>query len=133
MKEKKRIAAGINWRRTITAPMMMKIHRAIPASLNEIPLAKAGVAIRVTRPTVKPANHDLFIFAIPHSPFLFGSTLLNAFHMPMGERRLPFIEAIEIIMLIKLRGIRLDIGRQAKSIIKIYNLANLIVKDLIIG
>ena len=53
--------------------------------------------------------------------------------MPMGERRLPFIEAIEIIMLIKLRGIRLDIGRQAKSIIKIYNLANLIVKNLIIS
>jgi hypothetical protein len=44
------------------------------------------VAIRVTRPTVNPATHDLFVFVIPHSPFLFGSTLLNAFHVPMGKR-----------------------------------------------
>jgi hypothetical protein len=70
MKDKKRIVAGINCRRTITAPMMMKTQRAIPASLKEIPLAKAGVAIKVTRPTTNPDNHDRFILAIPHSPFL---------------------------------------------------------------
>jgi hypothetical protein len=37
--------------------------------------------------------------------------------MPMGKRRLLFIKPIEIIIIIKLKGIGLDIGWQAKSII----------------
>jgi hypothetical protein len=93
--------------------MMMKIQRAIPASFNEIPLAKAGVAIRVTRTTVNPASHARFIFTIPHSPFLLDPLLLNAFHMPMGKRRSLFIKPIEIIILIILKGSRLNTVSQA--------------------
>jgi hypothetical protein len=76
MKEKKRIAAGINWRRMITAPMIMKIQRAIPASLRLIDLANAGVAIRVIKPTINPANQGFLPFNILHPPFLMGSTLI---------------------------------------------------------
>jgi hypothetical protein len=100
--------------------------------LKEIPLAKAGVAIRVTRPTVKPANHDLFIFTIPHSPFLLCPPLPFAFHMPMRERYLLFMKLIEIIMLIKLKGIRLNAVWEPRGIIKIYFRGDLIVKNLII-
>jgi hypothetical protein len=71
---------------TITAPMMMKIHRAIPASLKLIDLAKAGVTIPtrsgMINPTIIPANQDFLPFDIPHSPFLMGSNLNIAFHMP---------------------------------------------------
>jgi hypothetical protein len=59
----------------MTAPMMMKIHRATPASFKLIDLANAGVAIRVTKPTVNPVIHDLFPFNMPHSPFLFDFNL----------------------------------------------------------
>jgi hypothetical protein len=75
MKEKKRIAAGINWRRTMIAPMMMKIQRVTPASFRLIDLANAGVAIRAINPTVNPANQDFLPLNIPHPPFLLGSPL----------------------------------------------------------
>jgi hypothetical protein len=61
---------------------MMKTQRAIPASLKLIPLANAGVAMRVINPTIIPANQYFLLFDIPHSPFLMGSTLNIAFHMP---------------------------------------------------
>jgi hypothetical protein len=72
MKEKKRIAAGINWRRTITAPMMMKIQRITPPSFRLMDLANAGVAIRINHPTINPANQGFLPFNTLHSPFLVG-------------------------------------------------------------
>jgi hypothetical protein len=55
------------------APMMIKIHKAIPASLKLIPLAYAGVAIParsgMNNPTIIPANQGFLPFNIPHSPF----------------------------------------------------------------
>ena len=45
-KLKKRIIAGISWRRTMADPMIIKIQRATPASLKLIDRAKAGEARR---------------------------------------------------------------------------------------
>ena len=67
---KKRIAAGINCSRTIIAPMMIKIHRATPASFRLIDLANAGVEIKLIKPTMKPIVKTFFPFIILLSPFL---------------------------------------------------------------
>jgi len=74
MKEKKRIAAGINWRRTITAPMMMKIQRVNPASFRLIDRANPGVAINKDNPTIIVV--DQIFFDITHTPFLIRWTLI---------------------------------------------------------
>jgi hypothetical protein len=63
--------------------MMMKIHMATPASFRLIDLAKAGVAIKMTKPPIKLGTNDLFILNISHSPFLLGSSYEIAFHMPI--------------------------------------------------
>jgi hypothetical protein len=86
IKEKKSIAAGISWRRTITAPMMMKIQRATPASFRLIDRANAGVAIKLTKIMIIPVSHVFVPFDIPHSPFLFGLDLKVAFRMPRGNQ-----------------------------------------------
>jgi hypothetical protein len=52
--------------------------------------------------------------------------------MPMRERYLLFMKLIEIIMLIKLKGIRLNAVWEPRGIIKIYFRGDLIVKNLII-
>jgi hypothetical protein len=72
MKEKKRIAAGINWRRTITVPMMMKIQSVAPASFRLMDLAKTGVADSAITPSTNPVNQVLFPFNTAHTPFLMG-------------------------------------------------------------
>ena len=51
--------------------------------------------------------------------------------MPMGESWLLFAKAVETITLIKLKRIRMNTVKQTKSIIKIYILGNLVVKNLI--
>jgi len=54
MKLKKTITVGINWRRAINAPMMMKIQRVIPCFMKVIDLANAGEVIRVINPIINP-------------------------------------------------------------------------------
>jgi hypothetical protein len=51
------------------APMMMKIQRAVPASLKLIPLANAGDAIREINPTINPTFNPFILFSIFVSPF----------------------------------------------------------------
>jgi len=73
MKLKKTITAGINWRRTINAPMMMKIQRAIPCSLKVIDLANAGEVITVINPISSIQPLILFWFFSIISFLLFSS------------------------------------------------------------
>jgi hypothetical protein len=70
MKLKKRIAAGISWRRTITAPMIRKIQRAVPAPLNSMDRAKAGVASNVTATPANPAFSASFFLDMSDSSLL---------------------------------------------------------------
>jgi hypothetical protein len=51
----------------------MKIQRVIPASLKLIPLAVAGVAVRVTKPIINPTKQVFRPSNTLHSPFLMGS------------------------------------------------------------
>jgi hypothetical protein len=62
--------------------MMIKIQRATPASFREIDFANAGVAIRVINPHISPTSQDFLPFNIFYSPFLMGSKIDPAFHMP---------------------------------------------------
>ena len=62
MKLKKTITVGINWRRAINAPMMMKIQRVIPCSLKVIDLANAGELIRVINPIINPTIDPILVF-----------------------------------------------------------------------
>jgi hypothetical protein len=80
--EKKRMAAGINCRRTMTAPMMMKIQRATPASFRESDFANAGVAIKMINPIVIPVAQSFLSFSIQHPSFLLDATSSLAFYMP---------------------------------------------------
>jgi hypothetical protein len=85
MKLKKSMAAGINWRRTIIAPTMMKIQRAVPAPLRLIALAKAGDAIKVINPTINPTFNPFIFFSIFNSSFLLFSILIIAFGVPIDQ------------------------------------------------
>jgi hypothetical protein len=62
IKEKKRIAAGINWRRIITAPMMIKIQREIPASFMLKLFPNDGVAKRIIQTTVDKVMRAFLVF-----------------------------------------------------------------------
>jgi len=97
IKEKNRMIAGISWRRTIIAPIIMKIHKATPASFKLIPLANAGVAVKLIKLTIRAETNFFFPFGIPHSPFLFGFALWSAFHMPTVKLNLGFLQCIEIL------------------------------------
>jgi hypothetical protein len=77
--------------------MMMKIQRATPASFRLIDLAKAGVAIKMSKLVVSPLTNDFFPFNIPHSPFLFGFNLKSAFHVPTLKQKIVLIKLCEII------------------------------------
>jgi hypothetical protein len=52
--------------------MIIKIHRATPAPLKLIDLAKAGVAIKMINAADIIAINDFLLFNMIHSPFLFG-------------------------------------------------------------
>jgi hypothetical protein len=77
IKEKNRIAAGISWRRIMIAPIIRKIHKAIPASLKLIDLANAGDDIRLVIKTAKIRVKLFLPFDISNSPFLFNTHPYN--------------------------------------------------------
>jgi hypothetical protein len=70
MKLKKRIAAGINWRRTMIAPIIRKIQRATPAPFNSMDLANAGVAKSVIAAPISPTFRVCLFPNMAYSPFL---------------------------------------------------------------
>jgi len=82
MKLKKRMAAGINCRRTTTVAMSMKIQRVVPAPFKLIDLANTGEATRVINPTINPTLNPFFAFSIFNSSSLWFSILGIAFDMP---------------------------------------------------
>jgi hypothetical protein len=87
----------------------------------------------VTRPTVNPPNHDLFIFDIPHTPFLLASLLRSAFHMPKGIGRPISIKSIEIIQFFTRKARPFKGDERVVCILKIYIRAKYFVKLLIIS
>jgi hypothetical protein len=64
------MAAGINWRRTIIAPIIMKIQRAVPPSFRLMDRANAGEAIKVINPTANPTFNPFILFSIVVSSFV---------------------------------------------------------------
>jgi hypothetical protein len=82
IKVKKRIVAGINCRRIIIDPMMIKIHRDVPASFQLKLFANTGVAIRIAQPAANTIIEIFLVLDITSSPFLLGSLLCTAFHVP---------------------------------------------------
>ena len=91
MKLKKRIAAGINWRRTMMAPMIKKIQRAVPAPFNSMDLANAGEAKSVIAAPITPIFKLCLFPNMANSPFLFiwgfwlTSPYISAYLMPISE------------------------------------------------
>lgn len=67
----------------MAAPMMRKIHRAVPPSFMLIDLANAGEAIIVINPTVKPTFNPSLLFNISQVSLLVWSLSRNAFNMPI--------------------------------------------------
>jgi len=104
MKLKKRMAAGISWRRMMIAPIMMKIQRAAPAPLRLMLLAKAGDAIKVMNPTVNPTFNPFIIFSIFISSLLLFSILTFAFGMP--NRRI-FYNYLKLFIFYEIQEVRL--------------------------
>lgn len=77
MKLKKRIAAGISWRRTMMAPIIKKIQRAVPAPLNSMDLANAGVESSVNAAPITPTFKICLFLNMACSPLSFYLKLLN--------------------------------------------------------